>query len=562
MLDKDMLDKCLNKKKSELVLKNGNVINVFTNKIEKMDIAIDNGIIVGLGDYQGETEIDINGKYVCSGFIDAHMHIESAMVNPKTFVNCVNKWGTTTLITDPHELANVCGIKGIEYILDETQNVDCNVFVMLPSCVPATSFESNGCSLLAKDMEKLILNPRVIGLGEVMDYVSVINAEQNMLDKLKLFEDKVIDGHSPELSLDILKAYKLSGVNTDHECSTGEQALTKLDLGFYVLIRQGSAAKNLENIIKYLLENNINFDRCGFCTDDKHIEDIKNEGHISYNIKKAIEVGVNPIEAIKMATINIANCYNLKKMGAVALGYKADLVVLDNLEKVEINSVYFNGKLLDSDIKLNLTKPDDCLLNTIKISKIEKEMLEIKIKDENSVIELVPFEITTRHIKEKLICNIDIFVPYDDYLKIVVVERHNKTGNIGVGIIKDFGLKNGAIGSTVAHDSHNIIIIGDNDKDILNCIKHFEKTGGGYVISSQNKILESLELEIGGLITNLSEDEVQDKLHKMIEISKKLGIKSCYDPFITMSFLALPVIPEIRITDKGLFDVKSFKFIN
>lgn len=560
-----------NEEKSEKVLKNAKILNVFTEEIIEGNIAISDGIIIGIGNYSGIEEIDLKGKYVVPGFVDSHLHLESTMVEPKIFLKEAVKSGTTTFIVDPHEAANVAGNDGIDYILNETENTLGNVFVMIPSCVPATNFEDNGVTLNSKDMEKYLEHPRVLGLAEVMDTRAVINCDINMLDKLKLFENKNIDGHAPALSDEELNAYVLAGVKTDHEAVTYEYAKKEVERGMYSLIREGSAAKNLEAIVKGIVKDNISTSRFCFCTDDKHIEDIRKEGHISYNIKKAIELGIEPIKAYKMATIQSTECIGKsKKIGAVAPGYKADLVVLNNFEKVEIDSVYFNGENVENIlITENIeNKWSEKLKKTVKLKDFSIEKLKLKVENENNfpIVNTIPGQIVTEKIFEKIEINIEngekIFKANENYNKIAVIERHNNTGKVGVGVLKGFGIKNGAIASTVAHDSHNIVVVGDNDRDMELAVKELEKVQGGYTLVEKGKVVDTLPLVIMGLISDRPHEEVNEKLEKMIKYSKKMGINEKIDPFINLSFMALPVIPEIRVTARGIYDVVENKFLN
>ncbi|NLK98353.1 adenine deaminase [Defluviitalea saccharophila] len=547
---------------SDLVLKNANIINVFTEEIYKTDIAIYNGLIVGLGKYKGKVEIDLEGKYVCPGFIDSHLHLESTLVPPAVLIHNAVLWGTTTFIVDPHESVNVSGCDGIEYILEQTNEVPANVYVMMPSCVPATPMEDNGCTFTAEDMKKYIHHPRILGLGEVMDYNSVVSAEQSMFEKLDLFRDKVIDGHAPFLSNEQLASYALAGIATDHECCDFEYALKESRNGMQVLIREGSAAKNLEAIVKGIIENNIEVSRFSFCTDDKHIEEIREEGHISYNVKKAIALGLSPLKAIKMATINAARCYGLKHLGAIAPGYQADLVVLNDLDNVVIESVYHKGKLIDNNTPIVIPKPKDHIKNTVKVKEVTKEMLMIKAsQDPVSVLQMIDQQIITKHIKVEVPSQDGYFVPNKIYNKAAVIERHKLTGKIGLAVVSGFGISNGAIASSVSHDSHNIIVIGDNDHDILLAVEELVSTQGGYTIVENGKVLETLPLPIMGLISDLEFSEVHSRLKTMIQHAHRMGVPENMDPFITLSFIALPVIPEIRITTNGLYDVVNGKFI-
>ncbi|MBV7273934.1 adenine deaminase [Clostridiaceae bacterium UIB06] len=565
-LKQKRINVAMKKEKADLVIKDANIVNVFTKEIVKGDIAICKDQIVGIGNYSGINEIDAKGKYVCPGLIDSHVHIESTMVTPSEFAKAVLPHGTTTIIADPHEIANVCGTNGIHFMLNQSRELPLNVYFMMPSCVPSTPFENNGADLSAELIEPLLSNDRILGLGEVMDYPSVINGREEMLKKIDLFDDKSIDGHSPNLTGDALNAYRVAGIITDHECSTIEEVLERLRLGMYVQIREGSAARNLENIIKGLLKKNIRFNRCIFCTDDKHLEDIKNEGHISYNIKKSIACGVDPIEAICMATINTAQCYRLKRLGAIAPGYSADLIILDSLQEFDINQVLYRGEIIYSDKKLykeiSSKIEDRNVFNTVRIPNITSEDLKIYMdKDTAVVIGLTSNELITKKEIAKVRVENGAFVQDEQFSKVAVIERHKATKNIGLGIVSNFNIKNGAIASTVAHDSHNLIVVGDNDEDMLIAVEELKRVNGGYTVVSAGKIAGTLELPVAGLMSNSTAEYVEQTLNKMLKEAFKLGINNNIDPFITMSFLALPVIPEIRITDQGLFDVKEFKFI-
>ncbi|MBC2581226.1 adenine deaminase [Clostridium sp. DJ247] len=552
--------------KADLVIKNANIVNVFTKEIVKADIAVSMDQIVGIGSYSGANEIDAEGKFVCPGLIDSHVHIESSMVTPSEFAKAVLPHGTTTIIADPHEIANVCGVNGINFMLNQSKSLPLNSYFMMPSCVPSTPFENNGADLSAELIEAFLSNDRVLGLGEVMDYPSVISGNEAMLKKIDLFDNKIIDGHSPNLTGAKLNAYRAAGILTDHECSTIEEVIEHLRLGMYVQIREGSAAKNLNNIVKGLLANNIGFDRCIFCTDDKHLEDIREYGHISYNVKKSISCGVDPIEAICMATINSAQCYKLKRLGAVAPGYSADLILLNSLEDFDIDKVLYRGKTVYENKKLCIdisSKIEDRnVFNTVRIPSITTDDLKINLKSNKAtIIRLTSNElITQKEVSEVKVVD-GVFVQDEHFSKIAVVERHKATKNIGLGIVSNFNIKNGAIASTVAHDSHNLIVIGDNDEDMLIAIEELKRVNGGYTVVSNGKIMGTLELPVAGLMSDNTAEFVEYTLKNMLEQAKSLGINEKIDPFITLSFLALPVIPEIRVTDQGLFDVTQFKFI-
>ena len=552
-------------KKAPLVLKNANIINVFTNEIIPGDVALYNEKIVGIGEYSGEKEIDLEGKYLSPSFIDGHVHIESSMVSPGQFSKAIVPRGVTTIIADPHEIANVAGLEGIKYILDSSENLPLDVYIMLPSCVPSTPFENSGAILNAEDLEKLIDHPRVLGLGEMMNYPGVVNGDKEVLKKLTMFKEHIIDGHGPLLKDKELNAYVGAGIVTEHECSTLEEMKDRLRLGMYIHIREGSAAKNLGELIQGVNKDNLR--RCIFCTDDKHPSDLLADCSIDHNIRLAIKNGIYPIDCIKMASLNAAECYGLRWRGAIAPNYYADMVVIDNLEDFNILEVYKEGKLVAKDNKplFNLEEIDSSsMMNSVNIEKITEKDLEIKLEGSKvNVIKLLPHSLITEKVIREVELEKGVFKPQKDILKVAVVERHNKTGNIGLGLVEGFGLKNGAIASTVAHDSHNIIVIGDNDRDMVMAIYELEKVGGGITVVSNGEILDTLALEIAGLMSQKPLGEVNEKLNGMLDTSyEKLGINREHEPFMTLSFIALPVIPDIKLTDMGLFHVGEFRFID
>lgn len=547
----------------DLVFKNAKILNVFTEELIDGDVAVKDGYIVGIGNYNGINEIDCTGKIICPGFIDSHMHIESSMVTPCELAKAILPSGTTTIIADPHELVNVKGSDAIDFLLQATDNIPLNVFIMLPSSVPATVFETNGSTFTAKEMKPYISNSKILGLGEVMCFHDVIDAKDEILNKILLNKDKMIDGHAPSVAGEHLQAYVCAGVATDHECATFEEAYEKVQAGLKIAVREGSAAKNLETIITGLVKSNLPTENFLLCTDDKHLDDIERDGHIRWSIKKAIDCGLNPIKAVKMATYTAAKTYNLKRIGAVAAGYKADIVILDDLNKVKVNSVYKHGVLIDQDVlsKYNYTYTGRKMLNTVHLKPISKEQIILKANEKDHVIESVPNQILTNHLYETLPQKNGVFTPNNIYTKLCVVERHGKTGNISVAPLKGFGIKNGAIATSVAHDSHNIIVAGDNDNDIVTAVNRLIEIQGGYVLVSEGNVIGELPLQIAGLISTLPHKEVQTIINSMITAARNMGIPAETDPFITLSFLSLPVIPEIRLTDLGLFDVQKFSLI-
>ena len=557
MIDRKRRLACANgQQKADVVLKNGKVLNVFTEEVITADVAICGDTIVGVGDYEGEREIDCTGKYLVPGFLDAHMHIESSMVAPGELAKVLVQAGTTTIVADPHEIVNVSGTKGMDYFLQCAKNMLVNVFFMIPSSVPATDVETNGCGeFLASDMMKYVDNARVLGLGETMRFVECYEGEHRMSDKLELFSKKHIDGHAPGITGKAVQAYRLAGVENDHECSTREEVLDKIRAGFHIYIREGSGAKNLETLLGTLLDAGVSLDRCAFCTDDKHIEEIRKEGHISTCIRKAIAMGVPVARAYKMGSYQTAQFYGLKEYGAIGAGYRADIVFLDNLEEVRPTAVMKDGRILggeDYEKSYAVPVPQE-LLHTVHAAYVTKEKIRLACEGKTDVIAMNPHQIVTTNLVEEVPTEQGYFVPDAVYNKICVVERHGKTEEVGVAPLKGFGVKNGAVATSVAHDSHNLIVAGDNDDDILLAVKAVQESQGGYAIVSGGKVIDVLPLTIAGLMSEKSADEVTAQVASMLEETKKLGISEEIDPFITLSFMALTVIPEIRVTERGIY---------
>ena len=558
-----VIDVAKGAQKADLVIKNAKVINVFTEEIYDADIAIVEDKIVGVGnDYNGEKEIDIKGAYVSPSFIDGHVHLESSMLLPSEFAQIVVPSGTTTVIADPHEIANVMGLQGISFMREATKNLPMDVYMMLPSCVPATNLETSGVELNSYDLALLIDAPWVLGIAEMMNFPSVIENDRNVLSKVKLGleKDKKVDGHSPNLSGKELCAYVSAGVCSDHECTTPEEAVEKLRLGMNIMIREGTAAKDLEALIPLMKKHSTR--KCMFVTDDRHPQDLF--GHIASMVKIAVEKGIEPIKAIQMASLNTAEYFKLSNLGAIAPGYKADLIVLDNLKEFNPSMVFKNGKLVAESGKLtvdlnNLTPPP--LRGSVNIKYLYKDDLKIPAQsDKIKVINVLENQLITKKSVEnaKIEEGFAVSDVENDILKIAVIERHRASGNIGLGFVKGFGLKSGAIASTVAHDSHNMIIIGTNDDDMYRAAVEIVKSQGGKVVIENGKTLAKLELPIAGLISDKSSEEVISQLQVLNEAVKRIHCK-IKDPFMSMAFLSLPVIPELKITDKGLIDVCEFK---
>ncbi|WP_064093987.1 adenine deaminase [Rossellomorea aquimaris] len=553
---------------ADLVIKNGKLIDVFNLDIIEEDVAISNGVIVGIGEFQGKETLDAKGRYVSPSFIDAHVHIESSMVTPAEFAKVVLPHGVTTVITDPHEIANVSGEEGIQFMLDNSESIPLDVLLMLPSCVPATPFENSGAELTAHHLEPFYKEKRVLGLAEVMDYPSLQKGENSMIDKITmtLKNRDYIDGHLAGLDPNAINIYKTAGVQTDHECNTVSDARERLRRGMYLLIREGSVAKDLTSLISVVNEKNAR--RCLFCTDDKHLDDLIEEGSIDHNIRLAIQSGIDPLMAIGMATLNAAECYGLKNKGAIAPGYDADFVLFEDLKKLNIIEVYKQGALVATEgtyVGDNVEKPSPkaSLTSTVHIPQIHTKDLRIPIGEKANIIEIIPNQLRTNKLIEVVRVKDGYFTPSikTDQLKMVVVERHKNTGNIGLGIVKGFGLKNGAIATTIAHDSHNIVATGTNDQDILKAIDALDQMNGGLVIVKEEKVIASLSLPIGGLMSDEGYKSVNVGLHQLKNAFPHVGFSGQFNPFLTLSFLTLPVIPSLKLTDLGLFDVELSRHI-
>ncbi|MCK4648845.1 adenine deaminase [bacterium] len=541
----------------EIVLKNAQIIDTLKEEIYRSDVAINKGVITGIGNYRGKEEIDLKSRYLLPGLMDAHVHLESSMVTPGEYAKAVVPQGTTTVIADPHEIANVLGLDGIRYIMDSSENLPLEVFIMLPSCVPATEFETSGARLEAEDLKQLIDHPRVLGLGEVMNFPGVINEDPRILEKIALFKNRIIDGHAPGLSGEDLKRYIRAGIGSDHECTRKEEAEEKLRAGMTIMIREGSASKNLKDLIPIV--NNETYKKCLLCTDDRNPIDLLEEGHINFLIKRAISLGLEPLRAIQMATINTARYFRLKDRGAIAPGYKADLVAVDDLENFKVEMVFKDGELVAKEGRLLSPVKEEknpLVTKTFHVKPLKKEDFRIK-ETPSRIIGIIPNEIVTQSLDERVKIR-NGFAVSDitrDILKIAVVERHKKTGNIGLGFIKGLGLKEGALGTSVAHDSHNIVVVGTDDRDMLLVSQEIIKMQGGLVICNAGRILDSLPLPIAGIMSDQNLTSVRTKLGELHSIASSLGIK-LKEPFMTLSFLALAVVPELKITDKGLIDVK------
>ena len=548
------------REKADLVLKNAKYLNVFSNEFLCGDIAVANGLIAGVGKYDGKTEIDVSGKLVLPGFIDAHIHLESSMVTPAEFAKAVVAHGTTTVITDPHEITNVMGIDGVEYMIQASQNLPIDVHFMMPSCVPATEIDESGAELDCKDIDLYLDNKKVLGLAEMMNYVGVINGDKNVLSKIVTSQahHKKIDGHAPELSGNDLNAYIAAGVYSDHECSTFENALEKLRKGQFIMIREGTAAHNLKALMPLLTQQY--YSRCMFATDDKHPSDLLHGGHIDYIVKQALKNGADPIVALKTATHHAARYFLLNNKGAIASGYLADIVVVDNLEDFNVETVFKCGKLVfDGEVKdFSAPTVDEKLaekcFDTFHLDSVTPS--SFKVDGKLGLIGLVGGELLTRNLGTADKIDVE-----NDILKIACIERHKGTNHIGVGYVKGYSLKSGAVATSVAHDSHNIITVGCNDDDIAVAVNAIKDSKGGIAVVENGKIKALLELPIAGLMSDEPLTTVNEKLENAKSSAYELGADKSIDPFMTLSFLSLPVIPSLRITTKGVFDAENWKML-
>nr|WP_263323318.1 adenine deaminase [Neobacillus sp. Marseille-Q6967] len=556
---------------ADTVIKNGKIIDVFNGEIIEGDLAVVDGYFAGIGEFEGKEVVDAKGYYIAPAFIDGHVHIESSMVTASEFAKVLLPHGVTTVIADPHEIANVLGTEGIQYMLDSSAKLPFDFYFMLPSCVPATAFENSGAILRADDLKPFYQHPRVLGLAEVMNFPAVSHADDDMLTKITDSKQagKKVDGHAAGLSANDLNVYMSAGIRTDHESTTAAEAKERLKRGMYVMVREGTVAKDLQQLIPVI--NPYNSRRCLFVTDDKHLDDLIHDGSIDFNVRKAIRLGLQPITAIQMATINAAECFGLEEKGAIAPGYKADFLLFKGLEELNIVDVYKDGCKVVGEGRLvcNLDASkvqEKHSPSSVHLHAITEEHFKISfLGNEANVIKIIPNSLVTGHIVEKVeVCEQGHFLPSikDDLLKLAVIERHHFTGQIGLGIIKGLGLKSGAIGTTVAHDSHNLIVAGTTDYNMVVAVNAIKEMQGGLVVVHEGEVIASLELSIAGLMTNRPFQEVFSDLQKINLALGKLGATNEFNPFLTLSFLSLPVIPELKLTDKGLFQVSKFEHIS
>ena len=555
-----VIDVAAGRAPADLVLKNATYVNVFSNELCHGDIAVAEGLIVGMGEYHGKVGVDVSGKLVLPGFIDAHIHLESSLVSPTEFAKAVLPHGTTTVITDPHEIANVMGTDGIEYMLQATEDLPVDVRFMLPSCVPATPLDESGANLDYRAIDSFYDHPRVQGLAEMMNYVGVVNGDGQVVEKIVASQahHKKIDGHAPGLSGKDLNAYIAAGVYSDHECSDMEDAMNKLRLGQYIMIREGTAARNLEALMPLLTSQYV--DRCMFCTDDKHPNDLLEKGHIDYIVKKAISLGADPIVAVKAACHNAARYFLLNNRGAIAPGYLGDFVIIDDFQHFEIEMVYKRGVLMYDGQLRDFPAPeiDPYLVkrahDTFHVAHLTAE--DFSDGRPHAVIGMIPGEIVTQDAGYA-----DHADPEQDILKIAVIERHKNTHHIGLGYIKGYGLKRGAVATSISHDSHNIIVVGATDEDMAAAANRIVENRGGITVMENGQVLGEVTLSIAGIMSDDSLVMVNSALEDAKDDAFGLGVSRGIDPFMTLSFMALPVIPSLRITTRGVFDVSSQRYI-
>ncbi len=548
----------------DLLLKNVRLVNVLSGEIYLTHVAVARTKIVGFGDYRAREVLDLDGYYLCPGFIDGHVHIESSMLTIPEFARVVVPHGTTAVVIDPHEIANVLGLDGIRYMLESSKYNPLSVYVMLPSCVPATDMETSGSQLASYDIAPLFSNPWVLGLAEMMNYPGVIFGESEVLAKIASARGHPIDGHAPGLTGKDLAAYIAAGIGSDHECTTIEEAREKLRMGMYVMIREGSTAKNLKDLLPLVTPTNAR--RMMFVTDDRHPGDLIREGHIDHIIRLAIDQGIDPVLAIQMATLNPAEYFGLKDLGVIAVGRQADMVLFDNFKDFRILKVWRAGTLVAEDGKIIPWERPQRSIPLRSSMNIKWDGVDFRIPAQSSrikVIEIIPGQIVTRKLiaEAKIVDGYAVSDVERDILKMAVIERHTASGNMGKGFVKGFGLKRGAIASSVAHDSHNIVVVGVNDEDMFRAVKEIENMKGGLVTVADGQVLARLPLPVAGLMSEKSAYEVQAELEELLEATKSLG---CVldEPFMALSFLALPVIPELKLTDKGLVDVTEFRFVS
>ena len=566
MLPKEIIQAATRSRPADVVYTNAKVVDVLAGDVIATDIAVAGGYVIGFNGYNAEERVDLGGRYVAPGFVDAHVHIESAMTNVSEFVKAVLPQGTTAAVADPHEIANVAGLDGINYMLASSRNQPMQLYFTLPSCVPATDMETSGAVLDEAALAPLMKHPRVVALGEMMNFPGVIQSNDAVRCKIHMAQsvNKPIDGHAPGLSGHNLWAYVASGIGSDHECTTADEAAAKLRAGMWIMIREGTGAKNLDDLLPLI--NSYSARRMMYCTDDRHPHDLLENGHINAMVQRTIAAGIDPILAIQMATINPAEYFNLTEIGAIVPGRRADWVVFSDLRTVAIEAVYTSGVEVAREGRMT-SFADVTTPQTIpRAMRVDVDAIDLALAAEGDrvrVIELIPNQITTRCtlMDVKVDSGMAVSDTDTDILKIAVIERHHGTGNVGVGFVKGFGLQKGALASSVAHDSHNIIAVGCDDAEMLTAIRAVVRMGGGMAVTNNGRVIQQLDLPIGGLMSTEPVAYVRAQLDRLIQSARKLGCRLT-DPFMALSFLALPVIPRLKLTDKGLVDVERFKVVS
>lgn len=546
--------------RAELVLKNGRVLDTNTGEIYPGDVAVEGGLVVGVGEYAGREEIDLGGRLLCPGFVDAHLHLESCLANPAELVLEAARHGTLAFVVDPHEVANVAGGAGIAYLMECLKGVPADVYVQMPSCVPALPGENNGGAFRAADMAPFLGDPRVLGLGEVMDLPAVLEAREDMLDKLRLFENRPIDGHGGFLRGGALNAYALAGISSDHECVDFEAALQEARAGLRILVRQGSAARNLQSIVSGLVASGVDSSAFCFCTDDKHIRDIRREGHIDHNVRASLALGLPLVQAVQMASRNAAQHYGLRHLGAITPGKAANLLVVDDRDGFVVERALYRGRPVESwPLPEKPACPED-LLHTVRLAELGPDPFAMA-DGPAAVIEVVPGQILTKLRRERLPGLCGRFQPDGTYSKAAVLERHRASGNIGLAAVKGFGIRGGAIAATMGHDSHNLIVLGDNDRDMRLAVEELVRCQGGYALVEDGYVAGCLPLPAMGLLSLQGASAVDQTLDALIRKAHQMGVPEGIEPFVTLAFLPLPVLPEARLTDRGLLDVTAGRYL-
>lgn len=562
MTEKDLIDVAGGHCPADLLLTDARIINVFTGAIDTGQVAIAGDRIVGIGDYQAHRTLSLANKFIAPGFIDSHVHLESSMVSVSEFVRAVMPLGTTTVVADPHEIANVLGMEGISLMLQAAEGQPMSIYYLVSSCVPATAMETAGAVLDAQTIGPLFAHDRILGLGEMMNFPGVLAGDPEVLAKIAAARarHKMVDGHCPGLSGKDLAAYLSAGIGSDHECVSAAEALEKIANGMSIMIREGTGAKNLDDLLPIITPRTEPF--LMWCTDDRHPGDICSEGHINFLIRRAVKKGVDPVTAVRLATLNPSRYFRLPHVGAVAPGRRADLVVLSDLETFVPDAVYSGGQLVAQDGQLH---PDVAVPKTAACPatmRVRRDTLDLEVKAtgrQGLVIELVPGQIVTRRVVDDIAQHNGLAVsdPGRDLLKLVVVERHRATGNVGIGFVRGFGLRRGALASSVAHDSHHIIAVGTSDEELLRAIDTVIERGGGQVVVDSRRVETVLALPLAGLMSDEPLPSVLRQIDRLKAAARGLGAVP-EDPFMALSFLALPVIPELKLTDRGLFDVTRF----